>query len=978
MAEIRFRLLGPLSVRIDGREVALGGRKPRLVLAALLLEAGSPVATDTLIDVVWPSSPPRSAVANLRTYVHSLRRLLTEDRIERVPSGYRIAVARGELDTAVFAGHVAAAREAMADDRPADVLAELARAVPHWQGPPLADLPHHHTWKPELARLGEVHLAAHELRVRARLALGEYGEVVPELRELLARHPLREELWSHLVVALDRCGRRAEAVDAYNEAVRVLRDELDAAPGPHLRALRSRLGTPPSAPRRRENSRVVCQLPLDLPDFTGRERHIADVIALARRRRSEGNPTVVVLSGPPGVGKSSLAVHIAHRLRREVDEGHLYVGLAATTSTPRRPLDVLAELLRSLGLSDSMLPPAEAERAAALRSALTGHSLCVVLDDAASAAQVRPLLPGAGTSVILVTARTRLPDLVEAHHVELDVLDHDPALRLFRGIVGEDRVAAEPEQAARIVAACGRLPLALRVAGARLAQRRHLSLAHFADRIADERRRLDELRAGDLAVRAGFELSYARLPTGAATAFRVLGMLGAVGFPGWTVAAALDAAHTSRTAAEDGKDSEDGEAMAAADVLDVLVDTHLVELVGTGATGAPRYRMHDLLRCYAADRAGAEDTARVRRVVEGYYAAATAAVERMPVRFFGVRPTPVPRSYWRPHDLGRLVADPIAWFDSEHDTAAALVELAARHAADEAAWRLATALTPFYDLRNRWEDWWRTNEVALAAARRTGDRHGEAIILRDLGQVHVYQDRYREALDLFARSAALFARLQDAQGEAVALAGRGTVHRIRGDTARALACGRRALELFSEAGDLYGEAAARIAIGTVRMDSGALDEAETWFADAHALASAIGDRHRAAHALHRQALLHQRRGSLGAARQQLDQAIAVFDDLGDDHCAGYAQQSLGELCLSSGELAHAQLLLGNSLAVHRDTGDRRSEATVSQRLGELHESLGQPHTSRAYFERALSLWRELAAQPQQTAVERKLRLANDA
>ncbi|OQO93707.1 SARP family transcriptional regulator [Saccharomonospora piscinae] len=959
MTEIRFRLLGPLTVDIDGHDVALGGPKPRLLLAALLLEANTPVSTDTLIDVVWPAEAPRSAAANLRTYIHSLRRALAQDRLERGPSGYRIRVARHELDSAVFADHVTAARDAMARDDPATALDELAAAESQWRGDPLPDLPHHHTWEPALTRLVELRLSARELRVRARFSLGEHRAAIPELRELVAGHPLREELWAQLVVALDRCGRRAEALDAYHEAERVLREELDAAPGRTLNAAGAALASPaaPPPPRRAPaGGRTLCQLPLDLPDLTGREAEIAELTALARRRRSANAPTVVVLSGQPGVGKSSLAVHVAHQLRGDFPDGHLHVDLAGTSTEPRSPHDVLAELLRSLGTPESALPPTEAERAAALRSALSAVSLCLVFDDAASAAQVRPLLPGAGTSAVIVTTRARLPDLTGVHHLGLDVLGPDAARQFFTRLVGARRVAGEPDAADEIVRRCGRLPLALRVAGARLAHRRHLSLALFAERVADERRRLDELRVGELAVRACVELSYARLRPATAAVFRRLGTLGPVSFPSWAADAVL------------GTDGDEA--------LDELVDAHLVDLVGTDATGSARYRMHDLLRCYATDRADEADHDSVRRMVEGYYTIAATAAARMPVRFFGVTPTPVPDGYWQPPGLDRLVRDPVAWFDAEHATAAALVEWGTRQDADGPAWRLTTALTPYYDLRNRWEDWLRTGQLALEATRRADDPHGEAIVLRDLGQVHVYQDRYREAVELFERAVRLFRTTGDPQGEAVALAGLGTVARIRGERHHALRHSRRALALFTTAGDLYGEAVARIAVGTVQLAEGRLDEAEATFAESYALASAIGDRHRAAHVLQRQALLYRERGRLGAARQRLDQAIAVFDDLGDDHCAGYAQQSLGELCLSSGDLAHAQLLLGNSLAVHRGSGDRRSEAVVSQRLGELHESLGHHAASREYYEQALALWRELAASPQQSVVEQ--RLARDA
>lgn len=964
MSAAFFRLLGPLDVRLAGRPVPLGGPKPRMLLATLLLQPNVTVSRDHLAEVLWSAEQPRSAAANIRTYVHFLRRRL-DGRIERGPSGYVVEAAPEELDATVFERDVAEAQRALAGDDRSRALGLLDRAEGLWRGEPLSDLPHCHTWGPPLARLSELRLSAQELRQEIRIELGEHAEAVAELRGLLATHPLREELWVQLVRALARAGRRAEALSAYAKAEQVLRDELDAEPGSRLREVRARLGEQRPAPAARakrppaQEAAPVCQLPLDLPDFTGRDACVNELVGLIRSRKAAGQPTVVAISGPPGVGKSAVAVRVAHAVRAEFPDGQLHADLGGTSASPRRPANVLAELLRSLGVPDAAMPSGTAQRAALLRSRLANARLCVVLDDASDAAQVRPLLPGAGTCALLITSRTRLPDLDGARPVGLDVLPPGEARRLLSGIAGARRVAAEPEAAEAILRSCGRLPLAIRVAGARLAHRPAWTLEMFAGRLADEHRRLDELRAGDLAVRASVTLSYDQLPGSAATAFGGLGVLGPVQFPAWVVAALL---------ARSGAD----------DVVDLLVDTHLVDLVASDATGRPRYRLHDLLRCYAAERAEAvfgheAVRAAVRRVVRGYLALALAGVERMPVHFFGVLPDAGPAEGGLPVDGETLLADPVAWFEAEHRTGVAMVGLAVRWGLDDLAWRLACALLPYFDLRDHHADWLDTQEIALVAARRANDEHGEATVLRNLGQLHVYQDDYDAAMAEFQRAHELFSRGGAGRDTAVALAGMSTVHRMRGEHERSLDRCHEALELFTANGDRHGEAVVRIAVGTAWLGRGDHATADHWFDEARELSAAIGDRHREAHALHRQAVLHQHRGRLGAARELLDRSIAIFGELGDDHCAGYAQQSLGELYLCSGDLAHAKLLLVNSLSVHRGTGDRRSEAEVSERLGELHEALGQQEASLGYFEGALALWRELDARPQEQALAERVR-----
>ncbi|TDV55168.1 AfsR/SARP family transcriptional regulator [Actinophytocola oryzae] len=877
MATVAFRVLGPLEAEVDGRQVALGGPKPRLLLATLLLRPNTAVSTDVLVDVLWPGSPPRSAAANVRTYVHGLRRLL-DNRIEHRPGGYLLRASPEEIDLCRFE-----------DTRDPDL----------WRGGFLDDLPPCDEFEPTRARVTELWLAAREERLRAGIDRGEHEPAIAELRGLLSEHPLREELWQLLIHGLTASGRRADAVAAYTEAARVLRAELDTTPGPELLAAL----TP------------VCQLPRDLPDFTGRDDLVGELVGLVSDRDS---PTVVVLSGPPGVGKSAVAVRVAHLTRAAFPDGQLHLDLAGTAPTPRRPMDVLPELLRAVGVTD--LPRTLTERAALLRSALASRRMCLVLDDACSAAQVAPLLPGAGGSSVLVTSRVMLPDLVGTHPVELDVLGEPEATSLLAGIVGAARTNAEPDSAAAILRFCGRLPLAIRVAGTRLAHRRGWTLRTLADRLRDERRRLDELSVGDLAVRASVGLSYASLPEDAARAFRLLGLLGPVRWPGWVVGALLD------------RDTAD-------DVLDLLVDNHLVELVGPD-----RYRLHDLLRCFAAELSERDDKA-VDRVLSRYLDRAAAAAAGMP--YFGVLP---------------VVSDPdgdaVEWFDAERHTGVAMVSLAEAWGFDDHAWRLAATFAPYFDLRGHQDDWRRTHVRALAAARRCGDRRGEAIILRNLGQVALYRDEYPGARAAFTTAHELFAELRDDRGAAVALAGLGSVLRILGEHDRALDRCHAALGLFARVGDRHGEAVVRLAAGSVWLALGCLAPAGRWFTDAYELCAAIGDRHREAHALKRIATLHQRRGDLRAARDHLGRALTIFHELDDEHCVGYTNQSLGELCLRSGELTAAGDLLTTALARHHRNGDRRSEADVAELLASLHETRGdgveaRRHAARAQVIRAL-------------------------
>ncbi|WP_367123702.1 BTAD domain-containing putative transcriptional regulator [Streptomyces phytohabitans] len=1017
MGEPTFGVLGSLQVRVGGAPVRVGGPKPRAVLATLLLQPSGFVSVDVLTEVLWPGGAPRSAVANVRTYVRSLRQALSAagvptDGLRTEPSGYALEVAPGDVDMTLFEDLLSRARADADRGDDESALRGYEAALGLWRGGVLQDLPPSVVWDPAVTRIEELRSLAVDRCLEVRLRLGEYAPLVAELRSRLAQDPLREDLWRMLVHALHDSGRASEARAAYAEAEQTLAAELGVEPSAPLRAVGDAINgyvgrrrTPALGP--------VCQLPMDVPDFTGRAEEVG---VLERLLSTAGRqPVVAVVSGPPGSGKSTLTVHVAHRVREAFPDGQLYVDLGGLSDQPRDPADVLAEMLRGLGVIDSAVPAELGERAALFRSRLAQRRFLLVLDDAAGGAQVGPLLPGTGGSAVLVSSRRRMPAL-PAFHTRLGVLTPEDARALLGAIVGTDRLRAERSEADRVLAGCGSLPLAVRIAGSRLANRPGWTVGALADFLHDERGRLDQLQTGELEVRASAELSYRHLPESAARAFRVFGELADEALPGWLVAVAT------------------GRAETAAGGLETLLDEHLVEVVGTDRLGLQRYRIHDLLRCYAQELTDAEGPGvrrrRRLRVLDALIALARCANEAMPTRFLGVLGEPV-----APAGPARALADtvrarPVEWLETERRVLVAAVESALRdghvaHAAD-----LAIELAGFFDMRGYYGDWLRTHRLVLDAMRapspgptpydptppaptrtspprtppttklptttpppRTptspttpphapagppsyGDAPSDtraAALLRNLGQLHLYQDRYDDALDAFETSRALFAALGHRSGEAVAAVGSGSVYRVVGRLDDALGAFADALRGFGEAGDRHGGAVAHNAVASVWLERRDPDAAAPWLADALELSRELGDRHREAQVRRRIAVLHELRGEPQAAHGELERALGIFDELADAHCAAYVQQSVGELCLRQGNARKASALLVDALAVQQQLGDRRAEASVACLLGELHSTTGREHTARRYFHRSLSTWRRLEVRDQAEAVHAKLR-----
>jgi len=510
----RFAVLGPLTVRQDGYEVRVTAPKARLLLATLLLHAGEVISAGKLVDVLWNDEPPPTARTALQNHVMRLRRALGADlgqRIRSHPSGYSIMVRDGELDLHRFGQQydqgMAAVRQG-AWERAAD---ELRMALAEWAGEPLADLRGSALDGAELPWLAELRLQALEHRIVADHWLGRHDATIAELRYLCGAHPLRERLRELLMIALLRRGGHAEALEVYSSTRALLVAELGVEPGPAIQRLRDRLVVADQAPviRPAPHPRAaVCQLPADISDFTGRASardRLSRVLAGGQPRT--GGVPVALICGPPGSGKTALALNAAHLIRSSFPDGQLFVELAGATTKPREPGDVLGEWLRAFGLSPEEIPERPEDRAALYRSRLADRAVLVVLDDASSAASVRPLLPGTAGCAVIVTSRSRLTTLPGVDLIQVDSLSRLDSVRLLSRIVGDARVSAEPTAAQTLVRACGRLPRAIRIAGARLAARPSWPIADFTELVCDERRRLDELAVDDLAIRASVAAS---------------------------------------------------------------------------------------------------------------------------------------------------------------------------------------------------------------------------------------------------------------------------------------------------------------------------------------------------------------------------------------------------------------------------------------------------------------------------------------
>jgi tetratricopeptide (TPR) repeat protein/transcriptional regulator with XRE-family HTH domain len=715
------------------------------------------------------------------------------------------------------------------------------------------------------------------------------------------------------------------------------------------------------------------QLPPDVADFVGRAELVAQLRgwlarwpdAVAAEKPNGIAVAVCAVSGKAGIGKSALAVHVAHQLAADFPDGQLYASLRGAGVAGVEPLEsaeILGRFLRALGVDGGAVPADMQERAVLFRSRLAGRRVLVVLDDAAGEAQVRPLLPGSPGCAVLITSRARLAGLAGARLPHLDVLDAGQAMELLARIAGPERVAAEPAAAAAITAACGRLPLAVRIAGARLAVRPHWPLDRLASLLADERGRLDALAHGDLEVRASLALSYRGLDEVQRRLFRRLGLLEAPDVAAWVAGALLD-----RPVAE------------AEALLEELVEAQLVDVATWDATRRARYRLHDLVRLFARERVQAEETLRQRqaalqRAFEGWLALAAQADRRLPVgSLVGDRDA---RSGWRPEQAvaDELLADPLAWLEAEQ--AALLSAVGQTSAPDpasvpagatgrlaELAWRLAGAVTGFFWLRGCRDDYRRACDLALRGARRAGIGRGAAWMLAALAWVAVDQMRFEEAMALAEQARRLHREVGDRRGEAYALLKIGHAYECRGRFDRAVSQLEHATELYDQLGDDHGRAWVLHTLGRVHHQQGRLTEAATDLKQALTTSRRAADRRTEAMALQELGLVHHSLGRPGQATALLLQSLQLCGESGDRLGEGFALQDLGAVRLRQGACEEAVATFEQALDIFRRLGARRTEATVLRGLGELHHAQGRLRQANACLAAAVVIQRELGLMP---------------
>ncbi|MER7585802.1 BTAD domain-containing putative transcriptional regulator [Kitasatospora sp. NPDC097691] len=949
---LRFGLLGPLRAWYGDQELDLGRPQQRAVLAVLLAAAGRTVAVPVLVEGVWGGvaepADPRKAVQLAVSRLRSAFRPYSGDAPDRLPlvrvgDGYALRVPAAEVDAAAWEELLAEAeRLRAADAPPQEVRDVLRRAQRLWVGEPLAGLPGPHAAAVR-ARLAEQRISAKETRLELDAELGDRTDLTAEAEALALEHPGRPRLTAVLMRALYQSGRRAEALAVYEDARPSLPPD---APGPaevQLRILREDATLLPAGAASEpatDTWQAPNQLPCDLPDFTGR---VEEAETLADQLSAAGGRAVVVsaLDGMGGVGKTTLAVHVARNVRAQFPDGQLFADLRGEDRTPPDPGKVLAGFLRVLGVDPADVPPDTGERSALYRSALAGRRVLVVLDNVAESGHVEPLLPGSAGCAVLVTSRHRLAGLAGAHQLRLDTLSAEQALELLTRIVGAERVAAEPAAAEEVVRACGLLPLAVRIAASRLATDPALTLAALAEGLRHEHR-LSQLSDGERTVEATFALSYHRLTPELARAFRLLSLPDAPDLPLPCAAALLGR----------GEDEADR-------LLEELVDLNLLHSSRFG-----RYGFHDLVRAYARGRLAAEESAAER----------TAATDRLlDFCLATARNADLAARKAEPAELsllgapvaapGRPIADgpeAVQWMRDQAEVHAAVIALGCADPAlpldraAELADRMGAVLpertqtTVIVDL---------AETIALRAAARS--EHGPLALARYLrGSMLWHINRYAESEEEIRRAVALSDG--DERTERVlakALVTLGSNARTHGRYAEAAEHAGRAADLFHRLGAQRAEGSALGEFAFSAAQTGRLDEARDAAERSARLMSASGP---VSAAIGRYYLARVLR-LCGDPEAALDHAVGAREEFTALQVTVFAAAA-GDLAARIHAEAGRWLLAVDSAEAVLPLARRTSaalEAGLLRTLGTALTGLGRPRQARACLADSLEVYERL-------------------
>ncbi|OLB77205.1 MAG: hypothetical protein AUI14_16760 [Actinobacteria bacterium 13_2_20CM_2_71_6] len=939
---MRFELLGPLRGWRASAELDLGWPKQRTVLAALVLASGRTVSRPDLVDVVWGDNPPPSSASLVHTYLGRLRRVLDPDprTTTRVlvsgRSGYALQLAPGQTDLEVFRAGLEDARRLAATGELTGALEGFDAALALWRGEPLGGISG--TWADrQRTRLAEMRLAAVEDRADVLLRLGRYAELVAEMTALVAEYPLRERLRALLMTALHRGSRQAEALAVFADARRLLADELGVDPGAELqRAYRAILndtaaldepaGTAQVPPEAATTPVLPRQLPPTTRHFVGRRTELtmlSGILDDAVRRIPAGGPATVIIliHGTAGVGKSTLALHWAHRVACRFPDGQLYVNLRGfDPNGPPLPVEEAARgFLDALGVPPHRIPPDPQAQAGLYRSVLAGRRMLVVLDNAHDVDQVRPLLPGDPATPVVVTSRTELTGLIAldgAHALTLAPLPVPEARDLLLAHIGSGRIAAEPQAVDDIITRTVRLPLALSVFAARAAAHPTFPLRVLADELTAASGGLDALDGGHAAanVRAVFSWSYQRLSPPARYLFRLLGVHCGqdITVPAMASLAAVSADRARRLLAE-------------------LARAHLVAEPTPG-----RFTCHDLLRAYAAELARDTDTeadrhAAIRRGLDHYLHTAYAAAMllrnmRDPIALPPPAPGVVPE---RLSDLDRA----LEWFAAEHPVLLAAVRQSNLAGLHHHTWALAWTLTNFQERRGYWRDWVAVASAAVAAARHLDDPAKEAAAHRLLANAYLRLERHADARSHLALGLDLFERLVDDGGQADIHHSLARIAERVGDYAAALHHAERAYELYRAAGDPRGTVAGLNGIGWCHTLLGNHRTALEYCRQALA-GTPAGNLHGQAAAWDSIGWAHHQLGEYGPAEQAYRQAIALYGTLRDRYNVAATLVNLGDTHHGCGALAAARDAWTEALGILREL-DHRDVEQVATRLRQV-------------------------------------------